>query len=186
MSFALPTTITIVDKFPQQDSTPSTTFINQFPTLLDVIEKYQDFKDLVTIAQMTNLLKDPQANFTLFIPINLNFSKTTLEACIDNTSIEKKEVLSVDFELARKIVDSLIVPNILTTTIMIQSGLTRYKTRDLINTLTIGTQHCVQFEPYTFNKPPYGVTLNGKSKILFPDIKVSNGIVHTIDQFPYF
>jgi hypothetical protein len=69
---------------------------------------------------------------------------------------------------------------------MMQSAFTRYKTRDPVNTLTIETPHCVQFEPRTFNKPPFNLVINGKAMIATPDILASNGMVHTTGKFPYF
>ena len=202
MSFALPTTITIVDK-----STPRGVFdpsggsrgqspldtpferrrLSQLsrmpPTIAKHIEKYDTFKNLVKIARMEDILDDPQTRMTIFVPLDLLVPETTVSSCIDST-VQEKDVLSVNFETARTIVNSLIIPSVLTTTIMIQSAATRYKTRN-VNNLTIATPHCVQFEPHTFNKPPFGIVLNGRSRIITPDILASNGMVHTIDRFPY-
>jgi uncharacterized surface protein with fasciclin (FAS1) repeats len=187
MSFALPTTVTIVDKY----SPPFAPFQNvvehKSPNLLDAIEKYTAFRDLVKIAGMKGILNDPQAKLTLFVPIDLLLPTTTLKACIDpyGPIIQDKIVPSISFETARKMVNSVIVPSELTTTMIIQSAFTRYKTRDQVNTLTMETVHCVQFEPTTFTRPPFGIVVNGKARILTPDTIVSNGIVHTIDKFPY-
>jgi uncharacterized surface protein with fasciclin (FAS1) repeats len=155
--------------------------------LLDAIEKYTAFRELVKIAGMDGILNDPQTKLTLFVPIDLLLPTTTLKACIDpyGPIVQDKIVPSISFETARKMVNSVIVPSELTTTMIIQSAFTRYKTRDQVNTLTMETVHCVQFEPTTFTRPPFGILVNGKARILTPDTIVSNGIVHTIDKFPY-
>ena len=206
MSFVLPTTVTIVDKYPllrQQlelvpdslfDSSTETTTDHQrspigrhqrLPTIWKIVAKYDSFRELVRIARMEDILDDPQANLTLFIPTDLMFPRTTLKACIGRR-IEEKDILAIDFETARKMVNSIIIPSILSTTTMMQSAFTRYRTRDTTNTLTTTTQHCVQFEPQTYNRPPFGLVLNGKARILTPDILASNGLVHTVDMYPYF
>jgi uncharacterized surface protein with fasciclin (FAS1) repeats len=195
MSFALPTTVTIVDKYPPP-GTPFQNVVNPFGltgpkgkslNLLDAIEKYTAFRELVKIAGMDGILNDPQTKLTLFVPIDLLLPTTTLKACIDpyGPIVQDKIVPSISFETARKMVNSVIVPSELTTTMIIQSAFTRYKTRDQVNTLTMETVHCVQFEPTTFTRPPFGILVNGKARILTPDTIVSNGIVHTIDKFPY-
>jgi hypothetical protein len=122
---------------------------------------------------------------TILIPLDLLLPRTTLQACVDN-KVEKKDIVSINFELARTMVNSLIIPSVVSTTMMMQSAFTRYKTRDLVNTLTVETPHCVQFEPQTYNRPPFGIFLNGKSRILNPDILACNGMGHTIDSFPYY
>jgi uncharacterized surface protein with fasciclin (FAS1) repeats len=208
MSFSLPTTITVVDKYLphkpdlqlmqrgtyyslasptlEQEQVNNDTFSHKSPpTIWKVISKYDSFRELVRIARMEDIFNDPQAKMTIFVPTELVFPRTTLKSCVGDR-IEEKEILSINFELARTMVNSVIIPSILSTTMMIQSAFTRYKTRDLINTLTIETPHCVQFESNTYNKPPFGILINGKSRILIPDILTSNGIVHTIDKFPYF
>lgn len=202
MSFALPTITTIVDKHPprtpsfemiqSQNRVQNTYYFGEGqqqpkvpPTLFQIISKYDSFRELVRIARMEDIFNDPQANFTIFAPSDLMFPRTTLKACIGD-KIEEKEVLAINFELARTMVNSVILPTILSTTMMMQSTYTVYKTRDKINTLTVTTPHCVQFEPQTYNKPPFGIVLNGKSRIVVPDIIASNGIVHTIDKFPYY
>lgn len=189
MSFALPTTISIVDKYPphelnleflpphQQQSSPL--------TIWQILSKYDSFRELVRIARMEDIFNDPQAKMTVFIPIDLLFPRTTLKACVDE-KINEKEILSINFELARTMVNSVTLPSILSTTMMMQSAFTKYRTRNQINTLTIETPHCVQFEPQTYNKPPFGIVLNGKAQILTPDIFALNGMVHIIDKFPYF
>jgi uncharacterized surface protein with fasciclin (FAS1) repeats len=134
---------------------------------------------------MEDIFNDPQANMTVFVPLDLLFPRRTLNACIGD-KIEEKEVLAIDFELARTMVNSVTLPSVLSTTMMMQSAFTRYKTRDNVNTLTIETPHCVQFESQTYNKPPFGIVLNGKSRILTPDSLASNGMIHTIDKFPYY
>lgn len=182
MSFALPYTVTIVNKSPlSKNITP---IRDKTTTLWTIIERYHVFHQLVQIARMESLFKDPQTKATLLIPLDLSLPTTNLQACF-GAVIQEKDVLSVNFETARTLVDSLIIPTVLSTTMMIQSGLTRYKTRDPLNALTVQTSHCVQFEPQTYNKPPFGIILNGKSRILTPDITTSNGLVHTIDTFPY-
>lgn len=200
MSFALPTTITIVDKHPPYPRSDLST-VQQGgyytltsdlprnaqrlpPTLWQIVSKYDSFRELVRIARMEDIFNDPQANMTVFVPLDLLFPRRTLKSCIGER-IEEKEVLAIDFELARTMVNSVTIPSVLSTTMMMQSAFTRYKTRDNINTLTIETSHCVQFEPQTYNKPPFGIVLNGKSRILTPDSLASNGMVHTIDKFPY-
>lgn len=192
MSYALPFTTTIVDKYLQhhnfiepkteQQVEHSTTLPAQ--TIGQIIAKYDSFRELVHIAQMDNILNDPQANMTVFVPVELLLPKTVLKACVGD-NIQERDVLSINFELARQMVNSVVVPHVLTTTIMMQSAYTRYRTRDPVNTLTTNTPHSVQFEPQTYNKPPFGIMLNGKARILIPDIVASNGIVHTIDIFPY-
>ncbi|CCV02246.1 Fasciclin-like protein [Invertebrate iridescent virus 30] len=187
MSFALPTITTIVDKYPSNflfGMVQNEDKKNLPPTLWQILTKYDSFRELVRIARMEDILNDPQANLTLFIPTDLLFPRTTLKSCVGD-SVEEKEILAINFELARKMVNSIIVPGILSTTMMMQSAYTKFKTRDPVNTLTTTTPHCVQFEPQTYNKPPFGIILNGKSRIVIPDILTSNGMVHTIDKFPY-
>lgn len=197
MSFSLPTTITVVDKYPphQPDlqliqqgtyslgSTIAST--NTTLTIWQIISKYDSFRELVRIARMEDIFNDPQAKMTVFVPTELSFPRTTLKACVGE-KIEEKEILSINFELARTMVNSVIIPSVLSTTMMMQSAFTRYKTRDTINTLTIDTPHCVQFESQTYNRPPFGIVINGKARILIPDNLASNGMVHTIDKFPYY
>lgn len=190
MSFSLPTTITIVDKYPPHQ--PDLQFLDPTlipaktpPTIWQIVSKYQSFRELVRIARMEDIFNDPQAKMTVFVPTELIFPRTTLKTCHGH-NIEEKEVLSINFELARTMVNSVIIPSVLSTTMMMQSAFTRYKTRDPINTLTIVTPHCVQFEPQTYNRPPFGIVINGKSRIFTPDNLASNGMVHTIDKFPYF
>lgn len=191
MSFALPTTVTIVDKYPlfhrqfEFILPDQTSQARKPPTIWKIISKYDSFRELVRIARMEDILDDPQANMTIFIPTDLMFPRTTLKACIGRR-IEDKDILAIDFETARKMVNSVIIPGVLSTTMMIQSAFTRYNTRDAINTLTTTTLSSVQFEPQTYNKPPFGLILNGKARVLIPDILASNGMVHTIDKYPYF
>lgn len=192
MSFALPTITTIVDKFPPYNQpytfAPLNREVSQPPSLWQIISKYEPFGKLVRIARMEDIFDDPQAKMTVFVPLDLDqilFPRTTLKACVDNV-IEEKDILAINFELARTMVNSVTIPSVLSTTMMMQSAFTRYKTRDLVNTLTIETPHCVQFEPQTFNKPPFDIMLNGKARIATPDILASNGMVHTIGKFPYF
>ena len=191
MSFVLPTTITIVDKYPNNaqraTSVAECTLGNRQPTLWDIIKRYDNFKKIVQIALMKDILLDPQAKLTVFIPTDLLMPSTILKACVDIPTVppREKSILDINFETARTIVNSLIIPSVLTTTMMIQSAFSRYKTRNAINTLIVETPHCVQFEPHTFNKSPFGLILNGKSRILTPDILTSNGVVHTLDTFPY-
>lgn len=197
MSFALPTITTIVDKYPpykpelqlvQQGTYFSSSpynVKNPPPTIWKIISKYDSFRELVRIARMEDIFDDPQANMTVFVPTDLLFPRTTLRACVGE-KIEEKEILSINFEMARKMVNSIIIPSVLSTTMMMQSAFTRYKTRDTVNTLTIATPHCVQFESQTYNRPPFGIVINGKSRIMTPDILASNGMVHTIDKFPYY
>lgn len=195
MSFTLPTTITIVNKYPEA---PGITRMSRPPSgalqsIWQVIDnKYGSFRELVKIAHMEDILNDPQTKLTMFVPLDFILPKTTISSCFDhtdvmpmNSAIKEKDILAIDFETARTIVNSLIIPSILSTTMMIQSAFRRYKTRNTINTLTVETPHCVQFEPQTFNKPPFGIVLNGRSRILTPDILASNGLLHTIDRFPY-
>lgn len=200
MSFVLPTTVAIVDR-PQvhwprnarplrgvEDSSGlDDKYTLSQPTLWQIVSKYDTFRELVKIAHMENILNDPQTRLTVFIPLDLTVPKLPTWSCDqhDGTSAHAAEVMAVSFESARTIVNSLIIPSVLTTTMMMQSAFRRFKTRNLINTLTFETPHCVQFEPRTFNKPPFGIVLNGKSRILTPDLLASNGIVHTVDIFPY-
>ena len=200
MSFALPTPTTVVDKYlstynynrnQQNYTTYNTTLYGRLeqtqsslPTLWQIVSKYDSFRELTRIAQLNNIFEDPQANMTIFVPLDLIFPKTTLQYC-SNNRVEEKSIIDIDFELARKMVNSVTIPSILSTTMMMQSAFTRYKTRDTINTLTAETPHCVQFEPETYTRPPFKIILNGKSKILIHDILASNGVVHTIDKFPY-
>ena len=197
----LPTTTTIVDKYLPKYSTqtnlnyriPTNVVLENIKpathTLMQIIKeapslRLSSFEKVINIAGMEPLLNDIQANMTIFVPSELYISKTVLESCNSNF-INNKDILTINFEDARKIVNSVIVPNILTTTMMIQSAYTLYKTRDTINNLLIETPHCVQFEPYTFNKPPFGIVINNKSRIVVPDIVASNGIVHIMDKYPY-
>lgn len=186
MSFALPYINTVVDKYPpynQNFQYHEQTHI--LPSIWQIIKKYDSFKEIVQIALMKDILEDSQAKMTIFVPTDFLLPKMTLKTCIGD-NIQEKDKLAINFEVARTMVNSLIIPSSLTTTMMIQSAFTRYKTRDSVNTLTIETQHCVQFEPFTYNKPPFGIVINGISKILNPDQIASNGIVHTIDKFPSF
>jgi uncharacterized surface protein with fasciclin (FAS1) repeats len=203
MSFALPTTTTIVDKYPiiNRRSTLTSDKANPNPfgitsgkdaqvrkeRIWDVVAKYEPFAELVRVAQMQDLLKDPQTRATVFVPIDLNLSSTTLKSCIGSSNQEwsTRSILDITPEIARTMVNSVIVPTPLTTTMMIQSAFTRYRTRDLVNTLIVSTPHCVQFESNIYNRPPFGLLLNNRSRILTPDIHASNGIVHTTDTFPY-
>jgi Fasciclin domain len=186
MSFALPYTISYVDKYPRADE--HITYVGSShprPTLWEIVSKYDSFREIVRAARMADILKDPQAKFTIFVPLDLSWSKESLRSCIGN-AVAEKDVLALGFNTARTIVDSLIIPGVLSTTMMMQTAFARYKTRDNVNTLTIETQHCVQFEPETYNKPPFGVILNGKARIFTPDILASNGMVHVIGQLPYY
>jgi hypothetical protein len=185
MSFVLPTTITIVNKFPPRRLDEVSTGVESSPpSLWQLINKYDTFRELVKTAHMEDILNDPQTKLTLFIPLDFSLPTNKIFSCIDR-EIKEKDTLSVNFETARTIVNSLIIPSVLSTTMMIQSAFRRYKTRNTIHTLAIETPHCVQFEPQTFNKPPFGIILNGRSRILTPDIFAANGMVHTIDIFPY-
>lgn len=197
----LPTTNFLVDKytpsFKNNVQTTTSTISgshNNAPTLLQIIKESPYlkannlFENIIHLAGMEPLLNDPQANMTIFIPTELHLPKGVIESCVYNplSTIESVDVLTLNFEDARRIVNSVIIPNILTTTMMIQSAYTLYKTRDPINRLFVETRHCVQFEPYTFNKPPFGIVLNNKSKIVIPDIVASNGIIHIVDKHPNF
>lgn len=195
----LPTTTTIVDKytlFKNNEHVESSSVLSTSPpTLLQIIKETphlktnNSFEKMIQLAGMEPLLNDTQANMTIFVPSELYVSKDEMESCVYNpfsTIIKNIDILPFNFEDARRIVNSVIIPNILTTTMMIQSAYTLYKTRDPINRLFVETRHCVQFEPYTFNKPPFGIILNNKSKILIPDIVASNGIIHIVDKHPLY
>jgi hypothetical protein len=212
MSFALPTTTTIVDKYPIINRRSNLFEITsgkdsqvRKERIWDVVAKYEPFAELVRVAQMQDLLKDPQTRATVFVPIDLNLSSTTLKSCTGlmagaglrsqsgigssnqewNQEWSTRSILDITPEIARTMVNSVIVPTPLTTTMMIQSAFTRYRTRDLVNTLIVSTPHCVQFESNIYNRPPFGLLLNNRSRVLTPDIQASNGIVHTTDTFPY-
>jgi hypothetical protein len=194
MSFALPTTTTIVDKYPIINRRSNLFEITsgkdsqvRKERIWDVVANYEPFAELVRVAQMQDLLKDPQTRATVFVPIDLNLSSTTLKSCIGSSNQEwsTRSILDITPEIARTMVNSVIVPTPLTTTMMIQSAFTRYRTRDLVNTLIVSTPHCVQFESNIYNRPPFGLLLNNRSRVLTPDIHASNGIVHTTDTFPY-
>lgn len=196
MSFALPTLTTVVDKHVsfreptlrnsgyKYSSLSGLHQTSSLPTLWQVVSKYDSFRELVRIARMEDILNDPQANMTIFVPLDLIFPRITLQTCVDHV-VREKDVINIDFECARTMVNSVIVPSILTTTTMMQSAFTRYKTRDSVNTLTTETPHCVQLEPTKYTRPPFNIILNCKSRILAHDIPASNGVVHTIDKFPY-
>ena len=205
----LPTTTTIVDKYPLKNSNGRLATSDQRSDVASVLENIKpstrtllqilkeakvssSFKKVIEIAGMESLLDDSQANMTIFVPSELYLPKIILESCTQSLfgrlgTFDRKsdDIEYNNFEDARKLVNSVIVPNILTTTMMIQSAYTFYKTRDTINRLFVETPHCVQFEPYTFNKPPFGIILNNKSRIVIPDIIASNGMVHIIDKYPY-
>jgi hypothetical protein len=232
MSFILPTSSSYVDKFPKQIPAfdpevfeARTAFSHRVipPTMWKIASHYDSFREIVIIAKMEGILDDPQADFTLFIPLDLHFPRTNVTKSLCDSSMAPpsrdtpeawssrafgpratggswsqsrdwpilsdtfsvRSVPSMQFGKARTIVNSLIIPQKLSSTMMIQSAFTNYQTRDPINTLLLETQHCVQFEPETYNKPPFGVIINGKSRIITPDIIASNGSVHTISSFPY-
>lgn len=127
--------------------------------------RYPDFASIVTLAKLDAILDDPQSSYTLFVP---------LEMC--------KEIAT--FELARKVVDSLLLKGFVNTTSMMQSAVRRYRTRDPVNTLTMQTG-VTHHAAHTFNKPPFGICLNQVARIVEPDVQLSNGVIHTIDFFPY-
>lgn len=224
MSFILPTFSSYVDKFPKQIPAfdpealeARTAFSHKIvpPTMWKIASRYDSFREIVKIARMEGILDDPQADFTLFIPLDLHFPRITVSpsSCAPRTQearssspmgryapearscvpfarrdwpiLSVRRVPNMQFGKARMIVNSLIIPQKLSSTMMIQSAFTKYQTRDPINTLFLETQHCVQFEPETYNKPPFGVIINGTSRIITPDIIASNGSVHTISSFPY-
>ena len=191
MSFALPTITTVVDKYPHYNTIQliqepqSSLDVKKPPTLWQIISKYDSFRELVRISRMEDIFNDPQTNMTVFVSLELLFPRTTLKACVDKV-VQEKDILAIDFETARTMVDSVTLPSVLRTTMMIQSAFTRYRTRNSINSLTIETPHCVQFESQTYNRPPFGIIINGKSRIITPDILASNGVIHTIDKFPYY
>jgi uncharacterized surface protein with fasciclin (FAS1) repeats len=197
MSFALPISTTVVDKhlsYPNQTGFGLYTYSrfnddtqqsHTLPTIWQIISKYESFRELIRIARMEDILDDPQANMTIFVPMDLVFPRITMESCINN-KIERRDVIAINFELARTMVNSVIIPSMLTTTMMMQSAFTRYKTRDSLNTLTTETSYCAQLSTNRPLRSPFNLVVNGKSKILIHDILASNGIVHTIDKFPYY
>lgn len=186
MSFVLPTTNTVVDKYGERDLFSANRMYKSESreNIWETVEKYKMFRELVVIAQMEGILRDPQSQLTVFVPLDFGEELSERKRAVFQCPLEG-EVLDVNFETARVILNSLILPSIVSTTMMMQSAFMRYQTRHSINTLTFSTPHCVQFEPHTFNKPPFGIVINGRSRILTPDVRASNGLVHTLDKFPY-
>jgi len=185
MSFVLPTSNIVVDKYQPErpaDILPYHRLISG--SLLSMISKYETFRQVITIADMEGVLNDPQSNLTLFVPLDLIIEKKVLKSCVGANKIEEKIVFDLDLNTARNLIDSLIVPGTLTCTMMIQSGMSRFKTRHSANTLTISSNQCVQLKK-TYSKPPFDIFLNNKARIIKPDIKASNGMVQVIDQLPF-
>lgn len=186
MSFLPPTIHTTVQKYPLPKTLRSDETIE--PTVWSVIEKkYPLFATLVQKSGLKTILDDPRADLTIFVPMDIDmgeFCPTNLKACLGN-KIQEMQTLGINLFQARQIVNRLIVPGVLSTTMMIQSAITKYRTRDRFNDLLVETNHCVQFEPETYNKPPFGLRLNQMARILVPDLRVSNGIIHTVDRFPF-
>lgn len=201
MSFLPPTIHTTVQKYPLpktqesaglrgDESIDLTTIETIEPTVWSVIEKkYPLFATLIQKSGLKTILDDPRADLTIFVPMDIDmreFCPTNLKACLGmGNQIQEMQTLGINLFQARQIVDRLIVPGILSTTMMIQSAITKYRTRDRFNDLLVETNHCVQFEPETYNKPPFGLILNQRARILVPDLRVSNGIIHTVDRFPF-
>lgn len=186
MSFLPPTIHTTVQKYPLPKTLRSDETIE--PTVWSVIEKkYPLFATLIQKSGLKTILDDPRADLTIFVPMDIDmgeFCPTNLKACLGN-KIQEMQTLGINLFQARQIVNRLIVPGVLSTTMMIQSAITKYSTRDRFNDLLVETNHCVQFEPETYNKPPFGLILNQTARILVPDLRVSNGIIHTVDRFPF-
>lgn len=187
MSFLPPTIHTTVQKYPLPKTQESAGL--RIDTVWSVIEKkYPLFATLIQKSGLKTILDDPRADLTIFVPMDIDmreFCPTNLKACSGN-QIQEMQTLGINLFQARQIVDRLIVPGILSTTMMIQSAITKYRTRDRFNDLLVETNHCVQFEPETYNKPPFGLIVGGRARILVPDLRVSNGIIHTVDRFPFY
>ena len=179
MSFSIPTTVSIVDKFPPRSEIQRSS-VESTNTVWDTVEKYNSFKELVEKARMVDLLKDPQFKSTIFIPLDVSFPRQNIFSCFGNV-----DEIVFNVETARSMVESVIVPNILSTTMIMQSCVSRFKTRNPINFLTFKTPHCVLFESTIYNKPPFGIVINGIARISNPDILTSNGMVHITGKFPF-
>lgn len=187
MTFQLPTSNITVDKYSHiEDHTHlhSATY-NKCLNLWDIVNKYDKFKEIVIISGMANILNDPQANMTLFIPLDIHVSFNTLKSCVDN-NVTRKDIIDLDFYTARTIVNSLIIPSKVTTTMLMQSAVIEYYTR-YNNSLTFTTLECSS-NIKLFNiksKPPFNININNMSKIIRPDMVASNGIAHTISSLPF-
>ena len=172
MTFPGPSTTFTVDKYLSYKPNVRVETVDSInPTLWDVIySRNEIFAQLVTTAGMKSILRDQQTKLTIFLP-----------------QTSPKEILAASFETARQMVNSVSIKNIISSTTMMQSAFTVYQTLDGSNRLQIETPIHVQFDAANnvYNHPPYGIRVNNFFKLVIPDIKASNGIIHIVDNFPY-
>lgn len=118
---------------------------------------YTKFLQVVKIANMDYILKDLQANITLFaVPDNL----------INNITIEN--INKIDLSYARQIILGSLLKRQINGKILKYSPDAWYKT--YINTIHI-TNNCNKFK------------INDNINIVLFDIQANNGIIHQIDNF---
>jgi hypothetical protein len=157
MSFSLPTEIVRVDKAVDSSQSVESAATPLLNGLHSFVKKYSSFSRIVQLAGMVEFFKDPTTSVTIFVPLDL------------------PEVFDLSFEQARTIVKSLTVSRVLTTTMIAQSRMCRYRTLDNFNTLT--------FETTVDNI----VIVNGTSRFLVSNVfQEPDSMVHLIDKFPYF
>jgi uncharacterized surface protein with fasciclin (FAS1) repeats len=118
---------------------------------------FSKFKYILKLAKLDNILNDPQANFTLFVPT---------DKALNN--ISDGVFTNMDSSVARHIIKSSMLERKITSDILENSPACNFITKDPPNKLFITNM----------NGKTY---INNCIQIIEKDIDANNGIIHTID-----
>jgi len=114
---------------------------------------------MIRLAKLDGIYNDPQADFTLFVPLDTSL-----------TDVDESVFINMDDCTARTIIQSLTIRRIIPCQLIEDNKASRYNTMNQYNKLfiTVG--------------PDNTVYVNNDTKILEKDILLSNGMIHTIDK----
>lgn len=114
---------------------------------------------LLRLAKLDGIYNDPQADFTLFVPLDTSL-----------TDISDGVFINMDDCIARSIVQSLTLKRVIPCQLIEDSRLSKYNTMNQYNKIFIA----ISKEGSVF--------VNKDAKVIEKDIRLSNGMIHTIDK----
>jgi uncharacterized surface protein with fasciclin (FAS1) repeats len=136
-------------------------------SLMDIINSHPDFTKfsyIIKTARLDGLLDDIEANVTIFVPSNREIN------CIDEGVFT-----NLDISTARQIVMTNMLKYRIPSELLTDSPSSYFTTFNPVEKLFITNINNV-------------IYLNNCTKVIFPDIEASNGLIHVVDNliWPYF